>query len=158
MILVLLQNAYANSRRVAQAMRDDNRLWRHLLSHSRTGKRLKLILGDDCFRRKDVLFANTTPRIGIRAESCLKPCSRHVRHLIERHDPSLIVACGKQAEAISLALWPGPLLCVPHPASRTLTNDLYTSARRTLRQLQHGRLALRQDRDGVRREALAIPA
>ena len=158
MLLVLLQNAWAKTRRQVDAIRSNHRMWLRLLEYSRSGRRLKLILGDDCFRNPLIRFANTTPRIGWHSTSRLKPDLQHVGEQIDLCTPDVLLACGQQAEQAALCVWSGPLLCVPHPTSRTLTNELYLSARRSLAKLTSGRVALRQARGEVVRESLTLSA
>ncbi len=66
-----------------------------------------------------------------------------------------VVACGKQAEAALGRIWPGPLLVVPHPASRVLTDALYRRGYEILSAGLTERIALRQGRGEIIEELLS---
>jgi hypothetical protein len=96
---------------------------------------------------------NTTPLVGPTADSVVPADPEHVRRVLAERAPVRVIACGKQAEAELLQLWPGPLLAVPHPASRLVTDELFTLARWLLPTLDR-RLALRQRRGSIDCESL----
>jgi hypothetical protein len=137
-IVIFLQNAwspfYANGTW-------PRRSWLHALEQSRSGQRLKLLIDDF-----DVC-ENTTPIVGATPDSVVRPDMAHIQEILERRRPSVVVACGRQAERALLDIWPGRLLAIPHPASRLVTNGLYGYARGMLmsrRPWESERLALRQ--------------
>lgn len=147
--LVLLQNAWARTARGAAYMRANRSVWLRATAASRSGCRLKVMLGDDCFGRDDVEFGNTTPRVGVGSDAKLPADLMHVRRLLETSSPSVVIACGKQAEEVALEVWNGALICVPHPAHRLLTDELYLRAKILLTGGTVGRVALRQRRGYV---------
>ena len=51
---------------------------------------------------------------------------------VRRVGPELVLACGKVAEAVATAEWAGPLLAIPHPAYRVVTDELLRYAGDTL--------------------------
>lgn len=164
MILIFLQNAWAKDVRSARAMESRRRLWLWATANSRSGKRLKVMLGPECFSNERFVLGNTTPVCGVGPDSKLPVDEQHIASLIAEHKPSLVIACGLQAESALTAIWAGSLLCVPHPASRLLTDKLLLKARRILKSHSTNgprfRLALRQRNGFVERVDLmkAVPA
>jgi hypothetical protein len=63
--------------------------------------------------------------------------------------PEVVIACGRQAEQALQVLWEGPLLVVPHPAARILTNAAYARAKALFTPTYTGRYALRQRRGTI---------
>jgi hypothetical protein len=122
--------------------------WLRALARSRSGQRLRYMLDDFD------LCENTTPQVGATPDSILPPDLAHIQAILERRQPSIVVACGKQAEQALMRLWGGALIAVPHPAHRLVTNDLYTEARKLLHEGFTGRIALRQLKGGVQFEPL----
>lgn len=145
MKLVLLQNAWA--RRAMSSWPHGS--WVAALARSRSGRRLAKLLGEDCFGSGLVHFGNTTPRVGQGPDSRLPPDDLHVISLLDGIE--VVVACGRQAEEAARRLWKGPLLCLPHPACRVLTNDLLAEGHRLLFTAGplRRRVALRQLRGSV---------
>lgn len=117
--------------------------WLRALEKSRTGQRLKLMINDFD------LCENTTPLIGIEPSSQIPADDDHIIRLIVERNPTRIIACGKQAEEALIRLWPLNLLCLPHPAYRVVTNDLFIRASNMINAPFIGRYALRQNRSGV---------
>ncbi|NIV40298.1 MAG: hypothetical protein GWN58_66115 [Anaerolineae bacterium] len=116
-ILVVLQNAYATTAyRRAQLRKPD--VWACGLWASHTGRRLTSMLPAGC----TVRVINASPRIGKRSSDCFPPEPEHIRAEIEKHRPSVILACGKQAQAGLEALGL-PHISAPHPAWRQLSNE-----------------------------------
>lgn len=122
--------------------------WLRALTRSVTGKRLmKMIDNLD-------LCEETTPEVAPTASGKLPPDEAHIRAVLARRQPMLVVACGKQAEEALSRIWTGPLLVVPHPAARNLTNALYLEARALIESGFAERAALRQGRGKVERVQL----
>jgi hypothetical protein len=152
-ILVVLQNAwlkkrssYDRIRTLAEKFGDNpdeawRRTWRTLLSWSPTGKRLKLLLDEDCHEREDIEFTESTDEIIFGSSSkAAKPNPAFVKGELEKHKPKLVVCCGVQAELTVAPLWAGSLLAVPHPTHRVLTNQLYQQGRvMIVEHLVHGK-------------------
>jgi hypothetical protein len=151
MIVVFLQNAW--SPYYAGRTWPRSR-WLLALERSRSGQRLKLLVDDldQC--------ENTTPIVGPTPSSVVLPDEEHILEILRRRQPTIVVACGRQAEDVLTRLWNGPLLALPHPASRTLTNELYNKARGWLDSRVYvthdipGRYALRQERNCSKQEIL----
>ena len=130
--------------------------WLRALRDSRSGKRLRLLVSNPGWCH------NTTPIVGDRASSVVKPDPAHVLAILEDRRPKVVIACGKQAEAAlldALGSSPAGLIVVPHPAHRLLTNDLYVAAREELDHqrefwIRRRRIAFRQRKGHVEREIL----
>lgn len=114
--------------------------WLRALERSRSGQRLRVLLDDFD------LCENTTPLVGATPDSVIAPDTAHILSIIKARKPTVLVACGKQAEAALAQLWDGALLAVPHPAHRLLTDGLYREARLLLSQQYTERMAIRQQK------------
>lgn len=66
----------------------------------------------------------------------------------------VVVACGKQAERALAECWDGPLLVVPHPAARVLTDALYCRGYELLRCGLAGKVTLRQERGRISEQVI----
>lgn len=144
-LVVFLQNAWSP---VYAGGMWERTSWLRALQRSRSGLRLRLLIDDFD------LCENTTPMVGASPDSVIPPDEAHILAILERRSPRVVVACGKQAEDALSRLWDGALLALPHPAYRVLTDSVYREARSMLQADFSSRLALRQLRDGVSREAL----
>lgn len=132
MILVFLQNAWAKNERSATWMRSSHHVWLTATARSRSGQRLRILLGEECFETSHIVFCNTTPEVGIGPSAKLPPKLEHIQSLLNAHRPDLVVTCGIQAVEAVAPLWGKQLLAVPHPANRVLTNALYMQGRRLI--------------------------
>ena len=144
-IVVFLQNAWSPFYAGREWPRNS---WLYALKKSRSGQRLRILLDDF-----DVC-ENTTPGVGATPDSVIPPDMAHIHAVLNTRQPRIVVACGKQAEAALLKAWGGPLLAIPHPAHRLLTDTLYRQARAMLTDGYNGRLALRQGNGSVNTVAL----
>lgn len=99
-----------------------------------------------------VRFANASPTMGQTVDSKTAPCARHLRRRLRDARPDVVLACGRVAEDAVRSMWHGPLVAVPHPAHRLLTNDLLHRARDLLG--ARTRIALRQRRGHYDQEQL----
>jgi hypothetical protein len=117
--------------------------WLRALEKSRSGQRLRVMIDDFD------LCENTTPIVGATPSSVIPPDVAHIMEVLKRRQPRIVVACGKQAEKALLELWAGPLLAVPHPAHRLVTDKLYRMARALLVESYQQRIALRQLQDSI---------
>lgn len=122
--------------------------WLTALERSRSGQRLRVMIDDFD------LCENTTPIVGATPDSVIAPDTEHIKAILERRNPRIVVACGKQAEKALCSLWDGPLIAVPHPAHRLLTDELYRQARSLMIVSFVGHIALRQLHGSVIREWL----
>jgi hypothetical protein len=103
--------------------------WLIALEKSRSGKRLARLIGCPPTEKSEYWFDNTTPIVGATPDSVVPIDRSHIDRLLAI-PPDAIIACGKQAEA-AVAAWSGPLLLLPHPAYRLLS-DLTLDAARTI--------------------------
>lgn len=132
MKLVFLQNAWFKRRMPwiePEWSPEWKYTWLYALNQCRSGQRLKLLLGDDWYERGDTEVTNSTPEVGYGKSSIKLPADPvWIEREIERVKPTLVVTCGKQALDAVLPLYHGPMVAVPHPACRVMTNALYESA------------------------------
>lgn len=146
-IIIFLQNAWSPYYAGHEWPRAS---WLRALAKSPTGRKLRLLeLGElyhNCY--------NITPLVGMEPSSVLTPDDLHVRQILKEQKPDVVLACGKHAEQFLAPRWAGPLLAVPHPAYRVVTNELYTQAGLILRTGLSERVALRQKRGHITRETL----
>lgn len=122
--LIFLQNAWSP---IYAGGHWPRKSWLRALARSRSGQRLRLIVGDEF----DVV-ENTTPIVGETPDSVIAPDYDYVREIIKKREPEIIIACGKQAEEVLLEVWDGRLIVVPHPAYRLLKNEVYLEVRNLL--------------------------
>ena len=139
-MIVFLQNAWSP---VYAGKVWPRRSWLRALARSRSGTRLRVMIDDLS------VCHNAAPLTGATPNSVIQPDIAHIRELLRFHDPKVVVACGKHAETALRVSWNGPLLCVPHPSHRYLTNELYARARESLEDGFAEQFALRQLRHGV---------
>ena len=143
-LIVFLQNAWSPLYAGGVWPR---RSWLTALARSRSGQRLRPLIDDfDCCE-------NTTPIVGKSPANVVPPSTAHIALILHVRKPSIVVACGRQAEKALLSLWKGPLLAIPHPACRVVTNDLFSRAREMLPSIRT-QIALRQRRGHVETEVL----
>lgn len=158
MKLVFLQNAWFKRRLTwiePEWSPEWKYTWLYALHQCRSGQKLKLLLGDDWYERGDTEVTNSTPEVGYGSSKIKLPADPvWIEREIERVKPTLVVTCGTQALESVAPLWHGPLVAVPHPACRVLTNDLYLKARCLIRRppdrlklLFDGRVVMDQLRD-----------
>lgn len=111
--------------------------WLYNLSQCASGKRL---------RRFDTLKIHweNASWVGTAVAGKAEPDREHILDVLSDQQPDIVLVCGKQAESAVQELWDGPLLVIPHPTSRTLTNDLLDEAVELLHAKFTERVALRQ--------------
>lgn len=144
-VVVFLQNAWSPVYAGAEWPRAS---WLRALERSRSGARLRVMLDDLS------VCQNTTRQVAATPAGKLPPDPVHIDAVLRIEHPDVVVCCGKQAELAVAPGWPGPLLVVPHPAHRLVTDDLYREARRLLAAGLTTRTALRQQRGAFVAEAL----
>lgn len=144
--ILFLQNAWSPVYAGRTWPRDS---WLVALKRSRSGQRLRVLIDD--FE----ICENTTPIVGGTPDSVIPADENHIREILKRREPQVIIACGKQAEIALSNIWNGSLLAVPHPSHRLLTNELYSQARLLLASDYIGRIALRQMRGCVERISMS---
>jgi hypothetical protein len=113
-ILVILQNAYGVEEGYVPSFE------RKSFKNCHTGKRLRNAIPDRC----NPFIINASPKIGKEAGSNFKPESSYVFKKIQEIKPKVILACGVNArKAIKSLELDVPVLFMPHPAYRALTNE-----------------------------------
>lgn len=124
-ILVVLQNPY-NKGSLASGWNPSN--WRSEFESSRSGSRLADAFPWEC----SIHYTNANPKIGDGVDSKLEPNLKHLRRRVRDTLPDLVIPCGKVAEVAMLKVWNGPMIAIPHPASRTLSNRLLEECRQCI--------------------------
>jgi hypothetical protein len=145
-VVVFLQNAWSPLYAGSTWPRDS---WLRALETSRSGQRLRILIVDQYH-----ICENTTAAVASHPSGVEAPDATHIRRVLTDRKPRVVIACGKQAELALKAIWSGPMLAVPHPAHRLLTDRLYRKARSLLTPHFAGRVALRQARGRVLQETL----
>lgn len=96
----------------------------------------------------DIWYDNTTPIVGAKSSSIVKPNTQHIQKILAEQNPDLVILFGKQAKEAVLNMWAGNVLILPHPANRVLTNVLYEHAAALFNcGLIHKRVELIQKKD-----------
>lgn len=84
----------------------------------KSGTVLRQTLGDEWCDR--IVWDEITRQIGDHSAACFPPDYDHIKAVLAKHRPTVVVAVGSQAktalEAFTAPSW--RLLCVPHPAAR----------------------------------------
>lgn len=117
--------------------------WLLALSNARTGVRLRTLTDG-----LPVIFHNTTLQVGSDPSSICPPDPAHIERLLAQK-PRAVVTCGTQALSAVMPRWRGPLLAVPHPAYRLLTDLLYEEGWRWLSDRRSARVKLAQRRGEI---------
>ena len=101
---------------------------------NKSAKTIKKMVGDNFFE-----FANTTDVVTKTSREKPKPNYQHFERVIKRiHFFDLVLVCGKQAEETvskyikEIELQGRPLLFIPHPAARNLSNKQIEEIRKQI--------------------------
>lgn len=104
-------------------------IWLWATARSRSGARLRLMLGQDCFEIPGFAFSDASPKVSYGSSAgYFKGDSEWVAAELAKFKPAVVVCCGNEATNTVTPLWQGPVMCVPHPTSRVVTNALYRDA------------------------------
>lgn len=93
--------------------------WLDAFGKSRSGIRIQELTQDLQF-----VPHNTTLEVAGVSTGVCRPNSDHIKAILDQ-GPRGVICCGSQALKSVAPLWRGPLLGVPHPGYRLLTNELY---------------------------------
>lgn len=148
MINIVLQNAYMrtedSARRLKSWLEDLNdvfhyKVFRSLVLNTKTGMNLEKIFGHDIEDYSKVRIRDSTPEVGIGSSSKLKPNPDYIKKFLEHDKPKIVVACGMNAAAVS-SHFSGPILQLPHPAARFLSNksDFFDVTKKLIREIRAG--------------------
>lgn len=141
MIVAFLQNAWSP---VYAGGTWPRRSWLRALHASRSGQRLAILTG--AATGLEFWFDNTTPIVGAEPSSIVEPDAEHIAEVVRSQNPGQVIAMGKQAAAAVAPFVSVPMLIVPHPAYRCLTNALYERAGEMLVDGFSGIIELKQGR------------
>lgn len=100
--------------------------WLRALHACHTGRRLARLTA--ACPGVEWWWDNTTPVVGPTPASVVPPDPDHIRSVLARAAPDLVVTFGRQAAAAVGPLWPGRIVGMPHPAWRFCTNSLIDHA------------------------------
>lgn len=124
-VVAFLQNAWSP---VYAGCRWPRASWLEALWRSRSGQRLSHLI-DAAGKDTQWWFDNTTEEVGGDPDSVCVPNYAHIQRVLRRENAKLIVALGRQAdEALKSLSLDVPVLGLPHPACRILTNKLLVYA------------------------------
>lgn len=124
--LILLQNAWSP---MYSGTFWPRKSWLRALHKSRTGIRLKVLT--EVAKEVTFDYNNTTPEVSSHPDGVCLPDAEHMKQIMfyDNFRPDLVIACGRQAAmAMELVDWKKPLLIVPHPAYRLVTDILFRRA------------------------------
>jgi len=151
-LLVVLQNAYDKGT-LAEGF--NSARWKSELARSLTGRKLARGIPEGAWR---VSYTNASPILGAGPSSKPPACHSHLKRAVRRAKPDIVLAGGLVAERACVEVWSGPLLAIPHPACRVLTNDALDQCRQILESWPQTQIvfrsAIRQLRGGTELVAL----
>lgn len=125
-LLVILQNAYGVEEGYEPSYEKESFRTCH------TGKRLRNAIPAGL----DINIINASPKIGRKASSYFKEDGTYVGKKIQEYKPEVILACGVNARKVVSELdLDIPIITMPHPAYRALTNETLFSVKERLENL-----------------------
>lgn len=80
-----------------------------------TGGRLTKAFGDLC---DEIVWEETTLEIAGNPKTILPAQPEHIREVLARHNPKIVLTFGRIAFEAIKPLWTGHLISLPHPAAR----------------------------------------
>jgi hypothetical protein len=122
-IVAFLQNQWFKNPESIRAMYERNPERREklnklfLFAGCLTGKRLRAAFGDLC---NEIIWENASREIGGKSSANFKPDPAHIKAVLDKHKPDLILLFGKNATHGVTQHWSGPKIIYPHPANRSL--------------------------------------
>lgn len=117
--------------------------WLAALHASRSGQRICHVI--QSAPNVEIWWDNTTPLVGNHPDSVIPIDYDHVRNVLNTQKPDMVLVFGKQAaEAVKICTC--PIMILPHPAYRVLTNALLKKAGRKLNRGFTGVVKLTQGR------------
>ena len=123
MILFILQNAYTSEKHQFKNEKE----WSRELQRSHSGKRLSEMIPENVEYR----VINASPEIGDNANSIYKADTTHIKRLVKKFSPKVIVACGTIAQA-GCELLGLSYISAPHPAWRQLSKEITSEIKRQI--------------------------
>lgn len=121
--------------------------WLAALWRSRSGQRLKLMLCDEI----DFHFDNATPIVCENPKDVIPPDIEHIRTVLKEQKPDVIITFGVHAAEGVKAVrneFSIPILFLPHPTYRVVTNKLFLVALEHLKKGFKGDIKISQARAG----------
>ena len=120
-ILAFLQNQWVRDPKRLMAMIERTpaareRFLKYALFQSFTGHRLEQVFGEECMGWN---WDNASPQIGSHASSCFPPDPEHIKSVLDKHEPDVVLAFGRVAEKALRSIGGDfKLISGPHPAAR----------------------------------------
>ena len=122
-ILAILQNQwFHNPERVRETLKRHPQSRRRVIAYAlfagcKTGRVLKSVFGEELCH--EIVWEEASPEIGSKASACFPANSAHLRVVLERVKPDLVLAFGKIAAHGLAPLVPAEKLLIgPHPTAR----------------------------------------
>lgn len=125
-LLIILQNAYGVEDGFVPSFDKE------IFKNSHTGRRLCNAIPMEL----DVNIINASPQVGEEASSYFAPDIGYVSSKVEEISPDIILACGVNAQKAVREIDIGvPVVKIPHPAYRALSNSMLDEAREKIQEL-----------------------
>lgn len=102
--------------------------WLRALDRSRTGQRLKL-LGHESI---EYWWDETTPVVADNPRTVIPADFNYMRSVLNEQQPKFIITFGMPAMNAMITIkeeFKQPVICLPHPTYRVVTNQLFLDAR-----------------------------
>jgi hypothetical protein len=101
--------------------------WLKALWRSRSGQRLRIMDSEEV----EFYYDNATPIVCANPKDVIPPDINHIRKVLKEQNPDVIVTFGVHAASgVSQVKeeFNKPIMCLPHPTYRVVTNELFTMA------------------------------
>ena len=121
--------------------------WLRALALSRSGQRLKLL---EC-GEVNIYYENACPIVCENPKDVMPADTNHMRQVLSEQKPDVIICFGGPAAAAMNSLlheFKQPLMLLPHPAYRFVTNELFNKALEILKKGFDGTVKLMPVKNG----------
>lgn len=121
--------------------------WLRALWKSRSGQRLRIMLCDEI----DFHFDNATPIVCENPRDVIPPDIDHIRKVLKEQNPDIIVTFGIHAASGVFEVkdeFKKPILLLPHPTYRVVTNELFIEAVKHIKRGFEGQIRYMPKRTG----------
>lgn len=123
-LMIILQNAYGVEKGYVPSYEKES------FRNCHTGRRLRNAIPDGL----DISIINASPKVGKKSSSNFRPDSVYVGKKVEELVPDIILACGVNAKKVIDSVDVNvPVIKMPHPAYRALTNKKLEEVKEMIR-------------------------